>query len=172
MKEATNIILHSESMTAVNCLTDEQAGILFKAILEYAYSKKVWKSKDTALLALFSMFKTQIDRDWTKYNERCEKNRLNALKRHAKGGEPMPREPVASDGKLAQANESNNNRNNNIKNNDDIANASNINIESNPLEIQSNGINNNPRIDKQEKRKRDVLSAATNVIERFSSTSK
>lgn len=172
MKEATNIILHSESMTAVNCLTDEQAGILFKAILEYAYSKKVWKSKDTALQALFSMFKTQIDRDWTKYNERCEKNRLNALKRYAKGGEPMPREPVASDGKLAQANESNNNRNNNSKNNDDIANAININIESNPSEIQSNGTNNYPRIDKQEKRKRDVLSAATNVIERFSSTSK
>ena len=172
MKEATNIILHSESLTAVNCLTDEQAGILFKAILEYAYSKKVWKSKDTALQALFSMIKTQIDRDWTKYNERCEKNRLNALKRHAKGGGPMPREPVASDGKLAQANESNNNRNNNSKNNDDIANAININIESNPSEIQSNGTNNYPRIDKQEKRKRDVLSAATNVIERFSSTSK
>ena len=172
MKEATNIILHSESMTAVNCLTDEQAGILFKAILEYAYSKKVWKSKDTALQALFSMFKTQIDHDWTKYNERCEKNRLNALKRHAKGGEPMPREPVASDGKLAQANESNNNRNNNSKNNDDIAKAININTESNPSEIQSNGTNNYPRIDKQEKRKRDVLSAATNVIAGFSSTSK
>ena len=58
------------------------------------------------------------------------------------------------------------------KNNDDIANAININIESNSSEIQSNGININPRIDKQERRKRDVLSAATNVIERFSSTSK
>jgi hypothetical protein len=80
----------------------------------------------------------------------------------------MPREPVASDGKLAQANESNNNS----KNNDDIANAININIESNPSEIQSNGTNNYPRIDKQEKRKRDVFSAATNVIAGFSSTSK
>jgi hypothetical protein len=117
------------------------------------------------------MFKTQIDRDWTKYNERCEKNRLNALKRHAKGGEPMPREPVASDGKLAQANESNNNRNNNSKNNDDIANAININMESNQSIVQSNGNNSSPRIDKQEKRKRDLLSTATKVIAGFSSTS-
>ncbi len=74
----------------------------------------------------------------------------------------------------ANACKSNNNSNDKCKskNNDDIANAININIESNPSEMQSNGININPRIDKQEKRKRDVLSAATNVIERFSSTSK
>lgn len=132
MKEATSIILHSESVAAVNCLTDEQAGILFKAILEYAYSEKVWESKDTALQALFSMFKTQIDRDWKRYKERCEKNRVNALKRHAKGGEPMPREPVASDGNQSQANETNNNSNNNANNNnnDEQANAIIINNES------------------------------------------
>jgi hypothetical protein len=74
----------------------------------------------------------------------------------------------------ASACKSNNNSNDKCKskNNDDIANAININIESNPSEIQSNGININPRIDKQEKRKRDVLSTATKVIAGFSSTSK
>ena len=125
MKEATSIILHSESVAAVNCLTDEQAGKLFKAILEYADSEKSWESKDTALQALFSMFKTQIDRDWKKYKERCDKNRQNALKRHTKGGEPMSREPNASDGMPSQADASNNNRNgnNNDNNNDEPANA-------------------------------------------------
>lgn len=125
MKEATSIILHSESVAAVNCLTDEQAGKLFKAILEYADSEKSWESKDTALQALFSMFKTQIDRDWKKYKERCDKNRQNALKRHAKGGEPMPREPNANDGRPSQANASYNksNSNNNDNTNDDEANA-------------------------------------------------
>ena len=101
---------------------------------------------------------------------------MNALRRHQNGNNRPQSNTNESDGMPLQANacKSNNNSNDKCKNknNDDIANASNINIESNPLEIQSNGINNNPRIDKQEKRKRDVLSAATNVIERFSSTSK
>lgn len=55
---------------------------------------------------------------------------------------------------------------------DDIANANNINMESNPSLIQSNGIYDSiPRINKQEKRQRDVLSTATKVIAGFSSAS-
>ena len=176
MKEATSIIIHSENNTAVKCLTNEQAGILFKGILEYSSSGMPLESTYTALQALFSMFKVQIDRDFKKYSDRCEQNRLNALRRHQNGNNRPQSNTNESDGMPLQANacKSNNNSNDKCKNknNDDIANASNINIESNPLEIQSNGINNNPRIDKQEKRKRDVLSAATNVIAGFSSTSK
>jgi hypothetical protein len=79
MKEATSIIIHSENNTAVKCLTNEQAGILFKGILEYSSSGTPLESTDTALQALFSMFKVQIDRDFKKYSDRCEQNRLNAL---------------------------------------------------------------------------------------------
>ena len=85
MKEATSIIIHSENNTAVKCLTNEQAGILFKGILEYSSSGMPLESTDTALQALFSMFKVQIDRDFKKYSDRCEQNRLNALRRHQNG---------------------------------------------------------------------------------------
>ena len=69
---------------------------------------------------------------------------------------------------------SNNNSNQKSNSNsiDDIANANNINMESNPSLIQSNGIYDSiPRIGKQEKRQRDVLSTATKVIAGFSSAS-
>ena len=53
---------------------------------------------------------------------------------------------------------------------DDIANANNINMESNTSKNQSNGnYDSIPRINKQEKRKRDVLSTATKVIAGFGS---
>lgn len=36
MKEGASIILHLDCLSAVDCLTDEQAGILFKGLLRYA----------------------------------------------------------------------------------------------------------------------------------------
>lgn len=91
MKEATSIIIHSENNTAVKCLTNEQAGILFKGILEYSSSGMPLESTDTALQALFSMFKVQIDRDFKKYSDRCEQNRLNALRRHQNSNNRLSR---------------------------------------------------------------------------------
>lgn len=174
MKEATSIIIHSENNTAVKCLTNEQAGILFKGILEYSSSGMPLESTDTALQALFSMFKVQIDRDFKKYSDRCEQNRLNALRRHQNGNNRPQSNTNESDGMPLQANASisNNNSNQNSNSIDDIANANNINMESNPSLIQSNGIYDSiPRIGKQEKRQRDVLSTATKVIAGFSSAS-
>ena len=83
-KEIKSIILYLDSAVAIDYLTDEQAGILFKAILRYGRNGQMLESSDTALTALFTMLCTQIDRDHKKYEERCERNVANAKKRYEK----------------------------------------------------------------------------------------
>ena len=112
--------------------------------------------------------------DKKKYEQKCEKNRENARRRYSSQSENHPPDAIASKRMPSQANASISNNNSNQKSNsiDDIANANNINMESNPSLIQSNGIYDSiPRIGKQEKRQRDVLSTATKVIAGFSSAS-
>ena len=81
-KEIKSIILYLDSAVAIDYLTDEQAGVLFKAVLRYGRNGQMLESSDTALTALFTMLCTQIDRDHKKYEERCERNVTNAKKRY------------------------------------------------------------------------------------------
>ena len=83
-KEIKSIILYLDSAVAIDYLTDEQAGVLFKAVLRYGRNGQMLESSDTALTALFTMLCTQIDRDHKKYEERCERNVANAKKRYEK----------------------------------------------------------------------------------------
>ena len=171
MEEAASIIIHLDCYDAIKCLPDELAGVLFKSILCYGATGELPKIDDKSLLALFNMFKAQRDRDKKKYEQKCEKNRENARRRYSSQSDNHPPDAIASKRMPSQANASISN-NSNQKNNsiDDIANANNINMESNPSLIQSNGIYDSiPRIGKQEKRQRDVLSTATKVIAGFSS---
>lgn len=174
MEEVASIIIHLDCYDAIKCLPDELAGVLFKSILCYGSTGELPKIDDKSLLALFNMFKAQRDRDKKKYEQKCEKNRENARRRYSSQSETQRSDTIASNRMPSQANaciSNNNNEKSNSKNNDDIANAININMESNQSIAQSNGNNSSPRIDKQEKRKRDLLSTATKVIAGFSSTS-
>lgn len=176
MEEAASIIIHLDCYDAIKCLPDELAGVLFKSILCYGATGELPKIDDKSLLALFNMFKAQRDRDKKKYEQKCEKNRENARRRYSSQSDNHPSDAIASKRMPSQANASISNNNSNQKSNsnsiDDIANANNINMESNPSLIQSNGIYDSiPRIGKQEKRQRDVLSTATKVIAGFSSAS-
>ena len=174
MEEAASIIIHLDCYDAIKCLPDELAGVLFKSILCYGATGELPKIDDKSLLALFNMFKAQRDRDKKKYEQKCEKNRENARRRYSSQSDNHPPDAIASRCMPSQANASIRNNSNQKSNSiDDIANANNINMESNPSLIQSNGIYDSiPRIGKQEKRQRDVLSTATKVIAGFSSTSK
>lgn len=58
---------------AVSCLDDAMAGRLFKALFDYASNGTVPKWSDKALTAVFSMFKSQIDKSIEAYHEKCEK---------------------------------------------------------------------------------------------------
>ena len=83
-KDIKSIILYLDSAEAIEYLTNEQTGILFKAVFRYARTGQKLESSDTALTALFTIFCAQIDRDHKKYEERCERNVANAKKRYDK----------------------------------------------------------------------------------------
>lgn len=134
MKEIKSIILYLDSLVAIEHLTDEQAGILIKAVLRYAKDGQQLETSDTALIALFSILCAQIDRDHKKYEERCERNTANARKRRTNQGQNERSQPIAIDGKPPQAdgclNDNDNNNDSNSDNNDDTANAIIINSKS------------------------------------------
>lgn len=129
MKEIKSIILYLDSLVAIEHLTDEQAGILIKAVLRYAKDGQQLETSDTALIALFSILCAQIDRDHRKYEERCKRNSANARKRHTNQGQNEQSQPIAIDGKPPQTdgclndNDNNNNNDSNNDNSDDTANA-------------------------------------------------
>ena len=103
-KEIKSIILYLNSAVAIDYLTDEQAGVLFKAVLRYGRNGQMLESSDTALTALFTMLCTQIDRDHRKYEERCERNVANAKKRYEKLHPDEPQSPIACDGMQSHPN--------------------------------------------------------------------
>jgi len=121
MKEGASIILHLDCLSAVECLTDEQAGVLFKGLLRYANTGDPLSSSDSALQAVFALFRAQIDRDSKKYEEKCRKNRANACKRYPNKCDGMPEDAIACDRMPphADASLSNSNPNNNNKSKDD-----------------------------------------------------
>ena len=97
MKEGASIILHLDCLSAVECLTDEQAGVLFKGLLRYANTGDPLSTSDSALQAVFALFRAQIDRDSKKYEEKCRKNRANACKRYPNKCDGMPEDAIACD---------------------------------------------------------------------------
>jgi hypothetical protein len=78
----TGFILHLDSLSVLDELTNEQAGILFKAIRDYNSGKE--PELDFAMRMAFIPFKNQFERDLEKYNNTCERNRNNG----SKGGRP------------------------------------------------------------------------------------
>jgi hypothetical protein len=71
-----------DSLSVLDELTHEQAGILFKAIRDYNLGKE--PELDFAMRMAFIPFKNQFERDLEKYNNTCERNKNNG----AKGGRP------------------------------------------------------------------------------------
>lgn len=68
-------------------LSDEQLGKLLRAIMEYEETGIVPALEGMGKMA-FSFIKAQLDRDREKYENKCEKNKLNG----AKGGRPKKTE--------------------------------------------------------------------------------
>ena len=76
------IKLFGDTASAVDFLTDEEAGRLLKAILGYANGKNIELCGQEKLV--FAMLRTQIDRDASAYEAFCEKQKANG----SKGGRP------------------------------------------------------------------------------------
>ncbi len=76
-----SFILHHDSLNVLDDLTDDQAGLLFKAIKAYHLGDEF--KLDTLTNIAMSPFRNQFDRDAVKYENLCEKNRLIAENRYS-----------------------------------------------------------------------------------------
>ncbi|MBP5580786.1 MAG: hypothetical protein J6X85_03180, partial [Ruminococcus sp.] len=75
MAEKKSFILYSDAEEQWSMLTDEQAGILIKALFRYADTGERLETTDGMLLMAFSFISAQIDRDKAKYKSTCEKRK-------------------------------------------------------------------------------------------------
>jgi hypothetical protein len=111
----TGFILHLDSLSVLDELTNEQAGILFKAIRDYNLGKE--PELDFAMRMAFLPFKNQFERDLEKYQSICERNKNNG----SLGGRPKkPKETektqmVLEEPKKADNNNKNDNKNDSIE---------------------------------------------------------
>ena len=79
-KERKSFIIHFDSLNVLDDLTNEQSGLLFKAIKAYHFNEDV--KLDALTNVAMSPFKNQFTRDAEKYEKLCEKNRLIAESRY------------------------------------------------------------------------------------------
>jgi len=81
-----SFIIHKDSLSVLNKLTDEQAGKLFKAIFYYQINNVL--PEDTLTSIIFEPFLNQFKRDDVKYQNVVERNKING----SKGGRPKTQE--------------------------------------------------------------------------------
>jgi hypothetical protein len=89
--ERKSFIIHKDSLSILDDLTDEQAGKLFKAIKSYHDNTEY--QVDNLIKIAMSPFKNQFDRDAGKYTDTVERNRINGLKGGRPRSEPNPSKP-------------------------------------------------------------------------------
>lgn len=78
-KNAPGFILEKDQKIIIDELSNEEAGIIFKAIYEYEATKEE-PSLDKTLKIVFKQIKVKLDFYDEKYNIKCEKNRENIQK--------------------------------------------------------------------------------------------
>lgn len=71
-----------DNETILQHLSDEQAGKLWKMLFTYTNRGEKNTINDPVVSMAFDVMAQQIDRDFEKYREKCEKNRANAYKRN------------------------------------------------------------------------------------------
>ena len=103
-KKRKSFIVHNDSLNILDELTNDQAGMLFKAIKDYQLGNEL--NLDTLTKIAFSPFKNQFERDAIKYEKLCEKNRLIAESRYAakstsgkSGNQTTPKSTKSTDNK-------------------------------------------------------------------------
>ena len=73
MADKKSFILYIERKKEIDMLSNEQCGILFKAIFEYVDTGNIPEIEDLAVKLMFSVFKAQINREAEKWKETCRK---------------------------------------------------------------------------------------------------
>lgn len=91
-----SFIIHKDSLSVLDELSNEQAGLLFKAMKAYQNDEEI--ELDSLTKIIFSPFKAQFDRDNKKYKKIVERNKNNGLKGGRPKTEPNPENPVKPSG--------------------------------------------------------------------------
>ena len=81
--DKNSFLMYLDYEEQFNLLSNEEIGILMKAIIHYEKTKEIPNLEGMVKMA-FSFIKTQLDRDREKYHKKCEKNKENGTK----GGRP------------------------------------------------------------------------------------
>ena len=110
-KQRKSFIIHFDSLNVLDDLTNEQAGLLFKAIRSHQLGEEL--ELDALTKIAFSPFKNQFSRDVEKYEKLCEKNRLIAESRYAtksttgkSGNQSLPKATKSTDNDSDSGNDS------------------------------------------------------------------
>ena len=77
----TATFFHPDSQIILKELTDEESGMLFKALANYTESGTLPQFEDRLMRMGFNLFMVNIDRRREAYQQRCEMNRRIAQKR-------------------------------------------------------------------------------------------
>ena len=76
MSEPKGFFTYFHHAPILDALSDEQAGRLYKALMHYGSDGEVTDfSDDQALAITFSVFRNEINRNFERYQEICEKRR-------------------------------------------------------------------------------------------------
>jgi len=119
-KKRKSFIVHHDSLNVLDDLTDDQAGLLFKAIKAYHLGNDI--KLDSLTNIAMSPFRNQFERDAEKYEKLCEKNRLIAESRYntksttgKSGNQPSPQPTKSTDNDSKSKSDSNNDSDSNSK---------------------------------------------------------
>ena len=71
MAEKDSFVLYTDIAEHIEWLPDEDAGVLFKALLSYASTGEIPENLSGAARMAFSFIRSQLDRDAEKYAQKC-----------------------------------------------------------------------------------------------------
>lgn len=108
--QSKSFILHKDSLSVLNKLTDEQAGKLFKSI--FAYQVQNILPNDELVSIIFEPFLNQFKRDAENYKKTCEARKIAG----SKGGKQKVANASKSKQKVANLADSDNKNKNESKN--------------------------------------------------------
>lgn len=91
MKEKPGVMIYFDMLPVLGMLSHEDAGMLFKAILEYGESGSC-PALNESLALMWPLIQQRLDRDWDRYQAVVIKRKYAAYTRWEKnhGREPMP----------------------------------------------------------------------------------
>lgn len=94
--EKKSFILYHDQFTELEYLSMEERGEMITAIFQYSEMGIIPDFIDRSLLLIFKRFKETLDRDFIKYEKRCEINRENGKKGGRPKSETNPKKPIGS----------------------------------------------------------------------------